>query len=214
VTIRARDALVPFAIMAGLNMTILVTWTIVAPLKWERIIDEGDMFGQPIVSRGTCLRSVDDRDIAATTFLCLLGVVNVTALLLANYQSYRARALPSEFNETLFLAMTNLVILEGMVLAAPILFLVRDDPASTMLIRSLLVSMICLAVLVPMFVPKFNGTKDEKAKRHVANATSECVAPATSGGGNVGNIPNGKGGNVTSATCGVTDSVKIIADAS
>jgi hypothetical protein len=110
--------------------------------------------------------------------------------------------------------MTNLVILEGMVLGAPILFLVGSDPASFMLIHSLLVSIICLAVLVPMFVPKFNGTKDEKAKRHVANVTSEGVSRATSGGGNVGNIRTDRGGNVTSATCGVTDTVKSIADAS
>jgi hypothetical protein len=59
------------------------------------------------------------------------------------------------------------------VLGAPILFIVGDDPASFMLIRSLLVSIICLAVLVPMFVPKFNWAKDEKLKRHVAYATSE-----------------------------------------
>jgi hypothetical protein len=167
VTIRARDVLLPFAILTVLNMIIFVAWTVVAPLKWERIIEAADMFGQPIESRGTCFLSVNNRDVAELTFLCLLGAVNVTALLLTNYQSYRARALPSEFNEALFLAMTNLALFEGLVIGAPILFFVGDDPASSMLIRSLLVSIICLAVLVPMFVPKFNGTKDEKAKRHV-----------------------------------------------
>jgi hypothetical protein len=110
--------------------------------------------------------------------------------------------------------MTNLIIFEGLMIGAPILFLAGRDPASYMLIHSLLVSIICLGVLMPMFVPKFNKVKDEKAKRHVANATSEGVAPATSGGGNVGNIRTDRGGNVTSATCGVTDTVKSIADAS
>jgi hypothetical protein len=214
VTIRPRDALPPFAIVLVLNMTILVTWTIVAPLQWERVIEAEDEFGQPTESRGTCFVSVNNGDSTVTTFLCLLGAVNVTALLFSNYQSYSARALPSEFNETLYLAMTNLVILEGMVLGAPILFLVGNDPASYMLINSLLVSIICLGVLVPMFVPKFNGTKDEKAKRHVANVTSEGVAPATSGGGNVGNVRTDRGGNVTSATCGVTGTVESIVDAS
>jgi hypothetical protein len=214
VTIRPRDVLLPFTFLTVSNIVILVTWTIVAPLKWVRIIEAEDMFGQPIESRGTCLCSVNNRESAETTFLCLLGVVNVTALLFSNNQSYRARALPSEFNETLYLAMTNLVILEGMVLGAPILYLVGSDPASFMLIHSLLVSIICLAVLVPMFVPKFNGTKDEKAKRHVANVTSEGVSEATSGGGNVGSIRTHRGGNVTSATYGVTGAVESIAAAS
>jgi hypothetical protein len=67
----------------------------------------------------------------------------------------------------------------------------------------LVVSIICLGVLVPMFVPKFNGTKDLKAKRHVANVTSEGVSRATYGGGNSGSIRTHRGGNVTSATYGV-----------
>jgi hypothetical protein len=173
VTIRSKDVLLPFVILTVLNLVILITWTIVAPLQRERVIMEEDMFGQPVESRGTCLLPVNNRESTEMTFLCLLIAVNVTALFLSNYQSYRARKLPSEFNETFYLAMTNLVILEGMVLGAPILFIVGDDPASFTLIRSLLVSIICLAVLVPMFVPKFNWAKDEKLKRHVAYATSE-----------------------------------------
>jgi hypothetical protein len=159
VTIRPKDVLLPFVVLTVLNMIILITWTIVAPLRWDRVIVEEDMFGQPVESRGTCLHAVKSRENTETTFLCLLIAVNAMALLFSNYQSYRARKLPSEFNETLYLAMTNLVLLEGMVLGAPIIFLVGDDPASFMLIRSLLVSIICLAVLVPMFVPKFNGQR-------------------------------------------------------
>jgi hypothetical protein len=154
-------------------MVILVTWTIVAPLKWERIIKAEDMFGQPLESRGTCFSSVYYRDRTETIFLCLLGAVNFMALLCSNYQSYRARALPSEFNETVYLAMTNFIILEGMVLGAPILSLVGSDPASFMLINSLLVSIICLAVLGPMFVPKFNKAKDEKARRSVSYLSTQ-----------------------------------------
>jgi competence protein ComGC len=60
-----------------------------------------------------------------------------------------------------------------MVIGAPILFVVGDDPTSFMLIRSLLVSIICFAVLLPLFVPKFTQAKDVKAKRHVANAASQ-----------------------------------------
>jgi gamma-aminobutyric acid type B receptor len=167
VTIRAKDVLLPFAILMVLNMTILITFTIVDPLKWERVIVGEDMFGQPVESRGTCYNAVSKGESKETIFLLLLGAVNLAALLFSNYQSYNARVLPCEYNETFYLAMTNLVILEGLVLGGPILFIVGDDPTSFMLIRSLLVSIICFAALLPIFVPKFTQAKDFKSKRHV-----------------------------------------------
>jgi hypothetical protein len=190
VTILARDVLLPSAILMVLNMTILITWTIVARLRWEREIMEEDMFGQPVKSRGTCMLAVKNRETAAMIFPFSLGAVNVIALWFSNYQSYRARSLPCEFNETFYLAVTNFVMFEGMVIGAPILFVVGDDPTSFMLIRSLLVSIICFAVLLPLFVPKFTQAKDIKAKRHVANAAYEgdSGAQPTPGAGNPGNV--------------------------
>jgi ABC-type branched-subunit amino acid transport system substrate-binding protein len=171
VVIRPIDVFLPFTILIGLNLVILVTWTVVAPPRWERVVVEEDMFGQPIESRGTCLLH-GHNDSTETIFLSLLGVVNLSALLLSIYQSYRARKLPSEYNEAFYLLMTNLAILEGLVLGAPILFLAGNDPASLMLIRSLLVCIICLAVLLPMFLPKFTKTEDERARRSVASRFS------------------------------------------
>jgi hypothetical protein len=168
VTIRPIDVFLPFAILVGLNLVVLVTWTLVAPLHWERVIVEEDMFGQPIESRGTCLTQIQNGS-TETIFLSLLGLVNLSALLLSIYQSYRARKLPSEYNEAFYLLMTNLAILEGLVLGVPILFVAGNDPASFMLIRSLLVCIICLAVLLPMFLPKFTKTEDERARRSVAS---------------------------------------------
>jgi hypothetical protein len=213
VTIRTTDVLLPFAILMVLNMTILITWTILAPLQWQRVIVEEDMFGQPVKSRGTCILAVNNRENAEMIFLFSLGAVNVAALLFSNYQSYRARKLPSDFNETFYLAITNLVILEGLVLGAPILFVVGDDPTSFMLIRSLLVSIICFAVLLPMFVPKFTQAKDEKVKRHVANASSQAdsnVAQFTSRASNFAFTD----GVRTGETYGITTGGESIADIS
>jgi hypothetical protein len=172
VTIRAKDVLLPFAVLMALNMIILITWTFVAPLHWERVLVEEDMFGQPVKSRGTCFNAVNNRESGEIIFLLLIGAVNVAALLFSNYQSYRARYLPSELNETAYLAMTNLVILEGLLLGAPILCVVGDDPTSFMLIRSLLVGIICFAVLLPMFVPKSTQVEDKDARRRVPKCIS------------------------------------------
>jgi hypothetical protein len=137
------------------------------------------MFGQPVQSRGTCLTDVQNNS-TETIFLSLLGLVNLSALLLSIYQSYRARKLPSEYNEAFYLLMTNLAILEGLVLGVPILFLAGNDPAAFMLIRSLLVCIICLAVLLPMFLPKFTKTEDERARRSVASRFNAAPDASTS----------------------------------
>jgi hypothetical protein len=204
VTIRARDVLLPFAILMVTSMIILITWTIVAPLRWERVIMEEDIFGQPVESRGTCHNAVNNGERKEMAFFFSYGAVNVAALLFSNYQSYRARDLPSEFNETFYLAMTNLVILEGLLLGAPILFVVGDDPTSFMLIRGLLVSIICFAVLLPMFVPKFTQAKDEKEKRHVANAFSQADSNVAQPTSRFSNLPSTIGGVATGATYGLS----------
>jgi hypothetical protein len=96
-------------------------------------------------------------------------------------------------------------------LGAPILFVVGDDRTSFMLIWSLLVSIICFAVLLPMFVPKFTQAKDEKAKRHVANASSDInVARPSSGASNLASTD----GVTTGASYGVTTGSENIADTS
>lgn len=89
--------------MVLLNITLLITWTFVAPWKWERLPGSGvDRFGRPTDTYGTC---ESDNRTASTTFGILLLVVNLIPVFLANYQSYQARTLPTQFNESRYIAL-------------------------------------------------------------------------------------------------------------
>jgi hypothetical protein len=83
-----------------------------------------------------------------------------------------------------------------------------------MLIRSLLVGIICLAVLLPIFVPKFTQAKDEKAKRHVASVYKKAdnVAQPTPGASNLASTDGVTTG--TGTTYSATTGVESITDTS
>jgi gamma-aminobutyric acid type B receptor len=168
IKIRPIDALKPFAALFVVNIVLLVTWTAKAPWKWERVDGAGvDHFGRPTASYGSC---ASDKQKLAMTFGILLLVTNFIPVLLANYQTYQARSLPTQFNESKYIAYSMAVLLEATLLGLPIVILAQDDPTARFVSQSVVIFIVCLAVLVFMFVPKWLD-KDKPAvkTRHVTS---------------------------------------------
>jgi hypothetical protein len=86
-----RDVLMPFAGLFTLNALLLIVWTIVDPLRWERLAVEGEEWK----TYGTC-----QSDDTGYILMYLIVAVDVCALLLACYQAYRARNISSDFSES------------------------------------------------------------------------------------------------------------------
>lgn len=151
IQVRIQDVLYPFAILLTLNFSVLTVWSVVDPLVWV-ITDERsyDAFGRPVVSSGACASSSQSNEII---FYCLLGLLNFAALGCANWQSYRSRKLPTEFNESRNIMLSMMLMTEAAVLGLPVLFLVGDDPSSFFMVRSILISIVALGVMMPIFVP-------------------------------------------------------------
>lgn len=152
--IKVKDVLIPFVVLMTLNITILTVWTVVQPLTWTRVeTSNTDRFGRSTESYGTCYVFEYASQIV---FLVLLVAVNLIALLIATYQAYKARSLPlSNFNESQYIAISLASLLEAFLLAVPLFFVVLDDPSARFIVESLLVTIICLAILLPLFVPKY-----------------------------------------------------------
>lgn len=152
IQVRIQDVLYPFFILLSLNFTLLTVWSIVDPLVWVRSEDgRYDIFGRSTGSTGACASSSQQTEII---FISLLGLLNLAALACANWQSYRARNLPTEFNESENITLSMLFMTEAAVLGVPVLFLVDGDPSAFFLVRSVLISIICLLVMTPIFLPK------------------------------------------------------------
>jgi gamma-aminobutyric acid type B receptor len=163
VTVRVQDVLWPFAVLFVASVAVLTAWTITDPLKWERVTISEDSYGQPTASYGTCyaLQGKDRAFLIASISLC------VVALVIANYQSFLARNLPSDYNEAFFVAITNAILLESAIVSAPILAIVHEEPESFFLVRSLLLIVASLSVLLPIFVPKMLHKEGMKRRRGV-----------------------------------------------
>ena len=57
IKVTEKDVMIPFAVMFTCNVILLVLWTIVDPLKWERVqVDELNSYGRCApVGNGTAL---------------------------------------------------------------------------------------------------------------------------------------------------------------
>lgn len=98
--VNIKDALKPWFVLMMLNTIVLVIWTKVDPLRWERI-DTGvvDGFDRSIDSYGVCNSK------NKVPYVVLLFLINLSLVLLANYQAYCARNLSTEFSESRYISI-------------------------------------------------------------------------------------------------------------
>jgi hypothetical protein len=163
----------------------LLAWTIVDPLQWSWVkIANYNLFGRSVESFGSCFIFDDDKSHGAR-YGCMitLGVFNFVAVLLANYESYCTWQLPSDFNESFYLTLSMVSILESFLVVSTesrwtclvsllawmgsahniqwngqqglmILLLRFKSSIVFFVVTSLLISFMCLAILLQIFVPK------------------------------------------------------------
>jgi ABC-type branched-subunit amino acid transport system substrate-binding protein len=153
VQVRPVDVMLPFLILMTVNIALLIALTVDAPLVWERkAVANYDEYGRSVESYGTCALSDET---TGAILLSLIAGVNMSALVFALYQAYLARKLPTDFNESAYIAMAMASLFETIIIGVPLLFLASDDPTTSFLIRSILICISCLAILLPIFVPKW-----------------------------------------------------------
>lgn len=158
VVLRYRDVMMPFIVFMTLNIAFLAGWTALAPLVWTRVpLANFDVFGRSVESYATC-RSESPGQMFA--FLGPMIAMNLSALIFAAYQAYKARNLPTQFSESKYMAMTMASLLECLLISAPLFALVADNPTADFLVTSIVISIVCLAILLPIFVPKYIRRRD------------------------------------------------------
>jgi hypothetical protein len=152
-----RDVLLPFAVMFSCNLLLLILWNILDPLYWDRItVTETETYG-------TCNASGDS---AWKAILIVLGLVNGLALVMANVEAYKARAITTEYGESKYIAIIMASILQVIIVGLPLLFLVDDNPTASYFIRSSIIFVICMSILLMMFVPKiYSWFKKTEARK-------------------------------------------------
>lgn len=153
-TVEVKDVMKPFFILMSVNVVLLTAWS-ASPwrISWHRIpVDNNvDQFGRTQESYGVCRADGDWHFL----FSVPLVTTNVIFLGMATWQSYRARALPSELSETSYLAVSMVSLTEVFCLGFTIVFTVMSQPTAFYLVSSVMITVGCIAILAPMFGPKF-----------------------------------------------------------
>ena len=167
------DVIWPFAVLMTANVIALICWTTIDPLVFTRSYHAGtDDWNRRISSFGTCTSSGKSKG-GMWPYLAIIIAVNMGALILANVQSYQARSIRTEFSESKFISIIMASMLQALVISIPILVLVYDQPRAMFVILVCLISVICSAVLVLMFVPKIQYMKEwelEQERKRVSKA--------------------------------------------
>jgi len=140
--------ILPFVSLLSLNVAILIIWTIRSPLYFERVEVEKDKYGRVLESRGSCTSKV------WIPYMIALGLVNGTAMVLALIQAFHARKIKTEFSESTYIAMAMASIFQALFIGFPVMMLVRSDTTASLFIQTGIVTIISVAILLLIFVPK------------------------------------------------------------
>mmetsp|Transcript_22638 Transcript_22638/g.49454 ORF Transcript_22638/g.49454 Transcript_22638/m.49454 type:complete len:890 (-) Transcript_22638:340-3009(-) len=152
--VTSLDVLSPFIVLLTLNFAILLTWTLVDPLYFERRNNAGtDAWNRVIATYGTC---VGDN---AWAYVSPLVFLNGSILLVANLQAYRARNIQSEFSESKYVAMAVACLLQASLIGVPILFVVKDEPQAWYLSLVFIIFIVAITTLLLIFVPKIHTAR-------------------------------------------------------
>jgi len=152
VVVRVQDVLMPFILLLLTNIVILTVWTIVAPLRWMKFdFLSTDEFGRSIESKSMCSVPQGD-DLAVILCVLALAVINLLSVGLAAHQSYLCRNVKLQFNESGQMFLVLMSILQTAIIALPVFFTVLQAPSARFVVYSMLVSVLCCSILLPLFV--------------------------------------------------------------
>jgi hypothetical protein len=131
-------------------LILLIAWNIAAPLKWVRTIEFTDARGSPTYSSGYCAGTTA----LATTFVVLILLAYLGSLVLTALLAYKVRDVPSDYQESKYVAMILISLVQIYVVAIPSTVAVYSVVIARFLLMTTIVFLTVMVILGLMFVPK------------------------------------------------------------
>jgi len=167
VVVKPKDVMKLFFTLLSTNLTILITWTAVEPLKYERYLKHSttDEFGRHISTYGSCYPPLHLASNAYWVFMSVLNANIIIPVLLSCYHAYYSRSLSTEYNESFYIATTVFGMLQSIFLNILIITNSYDTPTTRLYMYMFVLFIINVAILGPMFVPKMIALRKEQEER-------------------------------------------------
>jgi hypothetical protein len=172
-----KDVLAPFAVLLTCNFIVLISWTVIDPLTYERQFEDGtDYWNREIASNGSCRSDhaaaylaplalskfpqlstvVPYRPTRITHPLASLAYkVNFSILCTACWQAFQSRDIKSEFSEAVYIGLAVFSMSQAFLTGIPIVTVVRDIPEAFYMVLTFLLFFLCMVILLLIFLPKF-----------------------------------------------------------
>ena len=118
--VRAQDVGLPLVVLFLLNFVLMLTWTLVDPLLWERVEIDGASWN----TYGTC---ASESKTLGNVFLALSVTLNAGAMGIAMYQAWKARNISDDYSEAKHVGIALYSWMQLFVVGVPVLFLMHED---------------------------------------------------------------------------------------
>lgn len=147
VALKEKDVALPGIIMFSLNLIILICWSAIDPLRWERVPVDGETWN----TYGVC----QSENVALGRGLWgAIGFVNVGALLASCHQAYKARDHSDEFSEAKGIGIAMYSWLQLAVVGIPVTLLIDEtDTKARYFVNIGLIFAVSTSLLVSIFLP-------------------------------------------------------------
>ena len=159
VTVSTKDVIAPFFILLTLNVIFLSVWTGVDPMHWVR----EDLSNDGLSSHGLC--KLGETGVSIAMLSCLL-TLNFCLVVLAIYQLYRARDIPSEFSESKYIALSLICFFQVILLGIPLIVLVHNQPKARYFVKTAIVCVLVFSMLLLVFIPKIIFVKRGRSEKN------------------------------------------------
>lgn len=144
------DLVASYAAIFATNLIVLICWTTISPLQWEREYSTPtDDFGRP---NETYARCIGDNE---AVYWSLLAVINLGVLVLCNYWAYRSRNIETEYNESSYVGVSAAAVLQAWAMGIPIIIVVvSDTPQAAFYVSTGIVFVTAQALISLIYIPK------------------------------------------------------------
>ena len=167
VTITPMQVLAPFAVLLTLNVSILTAWTVLDPLKYDKVaLNRKDVYGRNISWTLDC-QAESNR--ATFFFYVALGILNIVALMICWWECYKARNTKVVYNENQHIIVALVVCSQSFLIGAP-LVIVSVDPSVRYLGLTVAITFCSAGILFPIMAPKINQVKEWNAEKAAKEA--------------------------------------------
>jgi hypothetical protein len=144
--------------------------------RW--IVEPTNGINRVVSSTGSCSSG---ENAAAVPYLFLLGVINLSVVVFANVQAYRARTIHTEYSESRYIGLIMLCLLQSWLTGLPVLGLVYETPRANYVVITFIMFPTTTTVLLLMFVSKVRNANSLLEHRKTAQLIPTTIQSGTGG---------------------------------